>query len=99
MRITIRQSGGFAGVDRELAAVDTRELGPDAARRLEERVREAGFFTLPSTLEAEGIGADFVRYRITIDEGGRVHDVAFEDDGSPRFASLRALVEEALQWA
>lgn len=95
MRIAIRQSGGYAGIELDLADLDTSRLPPVAARELEHLVETARFFTLPRHVGGE-IGADFLQYQITVTDAGRTHTVAFDDDGSARAASLKAIVDRSL---
>ena len=92
MNISIKKSGGFAGITEDLGTIDTAKLGAGAARQVEQTVREIGFFDLPGTISG-GVGADLFRYEITVMDGDREHTVTFEDDGSPETAPLRSLVD------
>jgi hypothetical protein len=85
VKLTLKQSGGFAGVEQEPVRVD--------ADRLEPSVREQ----LPTLLGApppEVVGADLPRYELTIENGDSRQTVAWHDDGSDAVAALRALAEE-----
>lgn len=97
MKITIRQTGGFAGRPVELAAVDTDRLDPGAAGELRKAVEESGFFGLPATVASTAIGADMLTYEVTVEDAGRRHAVAFVDDESARTAPLRRLRDEVLR--
>jgi hypothetical protein len=88
VRISVRRSGGFAGIDEEVGSVDTATL-PSAIRdEVESLVQEAGFFALPRAVEGE-VGADQFRYAVTVEDGGRTHTVTFVGDEGP----LRRIVE------
>jgi hypothetical protein len=93
LRISVRRSGGFAGIEEGLGAVDTEALEPAARERVEALVREADFFALPATVEEE-LGADQFRYEITVEDGGRRHTVTFVGEGG-RAAALKRLVDAA----
>lgn len=91
MRISVRRSGGFAGIDEQVGTVETAALDPAAREQLETLVREADFFSLPAAVEGD-VGADQFRYEIAVDDGGRSHTVTFVGD-SGRAASLRRLAD------
>jgi len=93
MRITIKQSGGYAGVATQLASVDTGRLQPASAQQVEQQVHRSGFFDLPADATPGLVGADLLRYEITVREGEREHRVTFADNGGPETASLRQLVQ------
>ena len=88
MRISVKRSGGFAGLD-ERATVDTTNN-----RALEPLVRDARFFALPARLGAEGL--DFVLYEVEVVDGERRHTVTFPDDGSPETRALLRLARGVL---
>ena len=84
-RLTLKQSGGFAGIEQEPVHVDADRLDPSLRERL------------PSLLAAPPpavAGADLPRYELTLEDGDERRTVAWHDDGSDAFASLRALAEE-----
>ncbi len=92
MKIAIQRTGGFAGLQEELASVDTAQMPPEDGRRIEQLVGKTAFFSLPTTLGGEIKGADLYHLRITITDGSRRHSVEFPDHDSPELAPLRALV-------
>jgi hypothetical protein len=96
MKITIRQTGGFAGQSLELAAVDVESAGAARAGALRQAVEASGFFGLPRTVGGGEVGADFAAYEITVDDGGRRHTVKLVDDGSPATTALRRLRDVVL---
>jgi hypothetical protein len=91
MQITIRTSGGFAGIE-QVSTMDTAERDDAQARRVEELVRSTGFFDLASGSASQEIGADLMRQEITVRDGEREKTIAFDDE-SPAAATLRPLVE------
>ena len=79
MEITVRRTGGFAGITRT-ARVRTHELDPPAADELHALVHDAD---LPA-VGGEPSGADRFQYEIHVREGDReqratVHDGAMPD--------------------
>lgn len=93
MQITVRRSGGLAGVDEEVAAVDTARLDPAARQRVENQVRAADLFALPRNLSEDVVGADMLRYEITIADGPRSHTVSYVDEGGPAPEAVRGVLE------
>jgi Emfourin len=93
MQISVQRSGGYAGIEETVGAVDTAVLDPDARAGLESLVGEADFFALPDTVEGE-VGADQFRYEIAIDDPdtGRRHAVTFVGESGPA-APLKRLVD------
>jgi hypothetical protein len=92
MKITVTQSGGFAGLTQSLASLDTSALEPARAQQIEEKLRETRFFDLSANPLTEAVGADFLQYQIAVSDGERQHTVTFLDDDSAEAASLRELV-------
>jgi Emfourin len=94
MIINFQSSGGFAhfpGLSRPVR-IDTDELAPDEAGRLNGLVERARFFEQPPEVGTPPPGAaDLRSYTITVEEGDRKHTVQTSDaltDGA-----LRDLVE------
>ena len=82
MEIWITRSGGFAGIEEELARVDTAELDPQRAAALGSRIDEAEFYTLPNELPTQTVGADQFTYSITVSGDRGSHTVSYRDDGT-----------------
>lgn len=97
MKISVRRSGGFAGLSEELVALDTANLDASAAQRAEQLVGEIRFFELPPEIAVGTIGADMFRYEVTVTDAGRQHSVGFVADDSPATARLRGLVDALTQ--
>jgi hypothetical protein len=93
MKVSVKRSGGYAGLTEEVAAIETAQLDAAAAQQVEQIIQSVGFFDLPATISDGTIGADLFSYEITVSEGDRQHTVTFTDDESPETAPLRRLVE------
>ena len=93
MNISVKRSGGFAGLSQGIAAVDTTKLQPTKAGQIEQMVQNLGFFELPVRVAGETVGADFFQYDVTVTSAGQQHTVSFLDDGSAGTAPLRKLVD------
>jgi hypothetical protein len=93
LRISVKRTGGYAGLSETIAEIDTAAVGAAAATRIAGLVEASRFFTLPATLPNQALGADMFRYEITVEDGPRRHTVAFIDDESPAVAPLKRLVE------
>jgi len=85
-RLTLRQSGGFAGIEHEPVHVDVDRLDPSVRELLAAPVPEVA-------------GADLPRYELTIEDGDERRTLAWHDDGSEAVAPLRALAEEVTRRA
>lgn len=102
MQVRVVRAGGFAGIEEEMASVDTEASlsGPE----IEKRIEEIGFFDLPASLEDE-VGADQLRYEVTVIDEGRERTVAYSADpsldlgaqGGAR-AELDAIVQRLIQF-
>ena len=82
MRIEFKMEGGiayFPGLSKPVS-IDTEQLPEDARTELENLVKEAQFFELPGSRAPRGKkGADYYRYRITIEAGGQRHTLNLAD--------------------
>lgn len=94
MEISVKQSGGFAGISQDLGTVDTEHLNSAKAQQIASALSNVDFFALPATVPGE-IGADQFRYEIKVTDGDRQHTVTFYDDGSN--SDLHKLVQMVTQ--
>ena len=82
MRIRFKTEGGvayFPGLS-EPVTIDGDELPEEEATELKQRVEEARFFDLPAQAGEPPRGAaDYRRYTVTVEEGGRSHTVQLTD--------------------
>jgi hypothetical protein len=66
MRIFFERTGGFAGV-KLTRSLDSSTLRPREAKRLQQLLKQSGFFDLPPVLESKKSGADLFSYRVTVE--------------------------------
>lgn len=96
MQISVRRSGGFAGIT-EAKTVDTARLDASAAQSVEQLVRNLNFFALPVDAAPGGVGADLLQNEISVRDGSQQRTIRFSDEGQPETASLRHLLDTVLQ--
>ena len=94
MRIHVVQSGGRAGVRRE-HELDSDALPEEARQSLTRLVQGVAFFGLASARVSKL--PDMIQYRVRIEEGGRAHEVTFDDASGD--TSLLELVERVTELA
>ncbi len=99
MNISVKRTGGYAGLSEDLATVNTETLSAAFAQQVERMVENIRFFDLPAFVSGGTIGADLFQYELRITEGDQEHTVVFVDDESPETAPLRRLVEALTQVA
>ena len=92
MQVTVKQSGGFAGITTELASIDTDKSGPKG-EKVAQMLKQSRFFDLPASTSGESVGADFLEYEIAATDGKQSNTIRFRDDNSPQTAALRSLVQ------
>jgi hypothetical protein len=92
MKIIVKRTGGYAGLSEEVVAVDTSQLDPAEARRVEHLIQSTGLFNPSANAADDAVGADMFRYEITVSDGERQHTIAFIE-GSTGAAPLLDLVE------
>jgi hypothetical protein len=98
MQITVRRSGGFAGIT-ETKTVDTAHLHPSTAQQVEQRVRDLDFFALRADASGDAVGADMFQNEVTVHDAGQQRTISFNDDGQQQTAALRELVDTVLHLA
>jgi hypothetical protein len=96
MKITFQRSGGFAGV-RVSKTLDTADLTPTDASKLQQLITAADFFRLPETITASKPQPDRFQYRVTVADNEQEHTVMMSEEVLPQ--SLRPLVEWLMQTA
>jgi hypothetical protein len=82
MIITLRRSGGFAGIARKPTTVDTAQLPRDAAKVIHGLVASSDFFALPVAGKG-GAQADRFEYTLEIEDQGRKHKVVAREGAMP----------------
>ena len=90
MKIEFVRSGGFAGI-RLARTVDTNDLPPDQAKKLESLVQGAEFFELPDIPQPSSVIPDSIMYHITVTAATQTRVFAVTDNTMP--AQLRPLLD------
>lgn len=89
MRVTLEQSGGFAGL-MITKAIDTQDLSPSETQQLEQLVKESNFFQLTSIAEASP-QPDRFGYTLSIEMNGRTHSIELSETNLPE--RVRSIIE------
>lgn len=84
MKVTIRRSGGYAGIDQTVAAIDSDDLPAPAADRLRQELMR-----LTATLRPDDIGADQLHYEVEIAGDGPPRRLSVLDDGRPEAPPMK----------
>ncbi|MGE5602421.1 MAG: protealysin inhibitor emfourin [Nitrososphaerales archaeon] len=81
MKITLKQTGGFAFIPGLNAPVtiDTQDIDSEVACELESLVRDSDFFEKSSSTHVARGAADYRTYTLTVQDGSRVHTVKLTD--------------------
>jgi hypothetical protein len=96
MRIRLRRSGGFAGLQTPPVEIDSQQLPADKAHELEQLVTQARLFEPPAgsgpstgsePAAAPGPARDAFQYDLSIEDGGRsqavrLHEGAMHPDAA-----------------
>ncbi len=90
MRITVKRTGGFAGLTENIADLDTTQLDSESSVKVAAKVDSIGFFDYPAVV-AGPVGADMYRYEVTVADG-ESHTVTFSEN-APEAAALLDLVQ------
>ncbi len=88
MKISASGGGGFAG---QTARIDVDTASAPNGTSIEALVRDMAFFTRQPPA---AIGADLMRWTITITDGATRHSATFVDDGSAASAPWQALLAQ-----
>jgi hypothetical protein len=93
MKITATVSGGFAGLS-ETHQVDTKTKPSATAQALEKAIHEIGILEGAKPNQDELIGADMMRWKITVLDGSREQTVSLVEDGSAQIAPWKELLSQ-----
>jgi hypothetical protein len=85
MEVTLRQHGGFAGT----SSVVTKKVGAESAqlRPLLDQIKDLAEKHNP-------VGADFIRYELSVKDSGTQTVISFADDGSDTARQLMELANK-----
>jgi hypothetical protein len=89
MRVTLEQSGGFAGL-MITRTIDTQDLSPTESQQLENLVNESNFFQLNSITELSP-QPDRFGYTLSVEIEGRTHSIQLSETNIPD--KVRSLLE------
>lgn len=89
LKIYLERSGGFIGVHKTFI-VNFDSLSFDEQNILRNMINKAKFFDLPSEAPLPKRGADYFKYRLTIEENEKSHTIKTNDVIMP--SDLRPLV-------
>jgi len=81
MKVTFKPEGGFGffpGLNKPLE-LNCETLPEPEAHHLQEMLKDACFFDLPSQAPENSRGADLKHYTIQVEDKGQAHSVAFSD--------------------
>lgn len=90
MQISFERSGGFIGTPITIT-LDTATLSPDHASQLQHLVDAANFFNLPATIAPSSSQPDRFQYRVTLQDGDRLHTVTVGEAAIP--STLKPLLD------
>lgn len=92
MKIVVKRTGGFAGLE-DSKEIDTSSMNAAEAHNIEEMIKSMRFFELPAVVSSDMIGADQYHYEITVSENDRKHSVSFDRDDGSNTAQLCKLLD------
>ena len=96
MRFTLTRFGGFGGISRPLASLDTREASEAQQTRLRQLLAQSNFWSLPAELPSDAAKPDSFSYELSVDDDGRQHSVSFTHASqSPELAALVSALKAA----
>jgi len=95
-KLAFERSGGVAGL-RLTTTVDTAQVPPDEASKLESLLKAADLFTEPTAIASPRRRPDEFEYKLAIEEYGRQHIVTATDSSAP--PALMQLFDELTRLA
>lgn len=78
MKVSFRQSGGYAGLIRG-CELNTVAMQPAEAQRLQSLINNSRILEMGSKGESAPKRPDLINYRISIATGGAVHEISLDD--------------------
>jgi hypothetical protein len=92
MRIIVRRSGGFAGTAETLHDIDTDNLDAASAAEVENLVKTLDAAARTDGAQAQPVGADFIKYEVTLSYGQGQRTVSIVEDNSARLVPVHRLL-------
>lgn len=99
MKIYFEQKGGLTGVHKTIS-INSDSLVSEEASKLIRLIKDANFFDLPSRQSTPSRGADYLNYKVTVEEDqNRKHSIEITDRTTPPSVQplIRYLREKALK--
>lgn len=96
MIVTIKRTGGYAGIEEAVSRFDTAAMPSALAKRVVKLIEKSNFFELAAEIPNDEIGADMFRYEISVEEDGRKHSVALTAGEDKPTTPLRQLLVSLL---
>jgi 2-phosphoglycerate kinase len=93
MIITVRKTGGFAGIEESVVSLDTTNAPRKLKEKIEALLTSEKFHLLPEYVESEAEGFDFFVYEIMVKDNDKQHTVNFRDDGSEQSKHLLEFID------
>jgi hypothetical protein len=90
MRVFFERSGGFAGMKLH-RAIDSKDLSPDQARRLDLLLKQSRLFDLPDNIQRSPSGMDRFYYRLTVESDEGIRKVETSEASVPE--EMRPLID------
>jgi len=90
MKISVQESGGYAGLTQHYT-LDTATLADK--KTWEDWLAQIQFFEAPAVIPAESIGADMIRWQITVTDRHRQHTVTVTPDGTVDTKKWQELID------
>ena len=87
MKVTFKQSGGYAGLATGKACqLETTALPEAEGAALQSLVEGSGFMEMDSANVSSSRGADLQTYEVTVESGGKIQQFSFDDMTVPEKA-------------
>ncbi|MBA3711810.1 MAG: hypothetical protein H0W76_05075 [Pyrinomonadaceae bacterium] len=85
MKITLKRSGGFAGLpsQQQTIVIDAEELSAAEAKELKRLVKDARFFDQPPASTKANRARDAYQYEVTVDDDQHHHTASVSDGAMP----------------
>lgn len=94
MKISIKKTGGFAGIIETIIDTDTTQLPIEIAKQIEHLAQQIILPNSPDTISEELIGADIFLYEVTITHNTQHHTINFPENNNPKTALLKKLIQK-----
>jgi hypothetical protein len=87
VRIILKRSGGFAGIQ-TAASLDLEKLPEKKAAEARLLIEKSKFFDLPKTVRAKRPEPDRFQFDVTIEDGDRSHTVSIAEEAASKDLKL-----------